>query len=132
MQRVLSTAGPPRPALAGIVGCLAPHERDLRRLVEARPDVRLAELQADLRQRGIVAGFSTIHNALRRHRKILERGRAGPSRYRRQAAALACLQRQIDLVRFVFLDETGAATNMARPCGRGLSDRRLVDLLSWR
>jgi hypothetical protein len=39
---------------------------------------------------------------------------------------------KIDLVRFVFLDETGAATNMARRGARGLSDRRLVDLLSRR
>jgi putative transposase len=46
---------------------LAPHEADLRRLVEATPDITLAELQAELRGRlGIVAGLSTIHNALRR------------------------------------------------------------------
>jgi putative transposase len=46
---------------------LAPHESDLRRLVEASPDITLAELQAALHKRiGIVAGRSTIHNALRR------------------------------------------------------------------
>ena len=46
------------------------------RLVESTPDITLAELQAELRGRlGIVAGLSTIHNALRRiglrHKKSL-------------------------------------------------------------
>jgi transposase len=46
---------------------LAPHESDLRRLVEATPDITLAELQAELERRlGIVAGLATIHNTLRR------------------------------------------------------------------
>jgi transposase len=43
---------------------LAPHEADLHRLVEATPGITLADLQAELlRQIGIVAGLSTIHNA---------------------------------------------------------------------
>jgi putative transposase len=75
MQRVRATGSPragplwrPSPAL------LAPHENDLRRLVEASADITLAELQAALHERiGIVAGGSTIHNALRqiglRHKK---------------------------------------------------------------
>jgi len=46
---------------------LAPHEADLRRLVEATPDITLAALQAELQRRvGISAGLSTLHNALRR------------------------------------------------------------------
>ena len=46
---------------------LAPHESDLRRLVEATPDITLAELQAELKRRcGVGAGLSTIHKALRR------------------------------------------------------------------
>jgi transposase len=40
-------------------------EADLRRLVEASPDMTLAEIQAELHERiGIVAGLSTIHNML--------------------------------------------------------------------
>jgi transposase len=35
-------------------------------------------------------------------------------------------QRYMDPARFVFLDETGTATNMARRYGRSLSQRRLV------
>jgi putative transposase len=46
---------------------LAPHEADLRRLVETTPDLTLVELQAALQRRcGLRAGLSTIHNALRR------------------------------------------------------------------
>jgi transposase len=46
---------------------LAPHAADLRRLVEATPDLTLAELQAELQRRcGVHAGLSTIHNALHR------------------------------------------------------------------
>ena len=45
----------------------APHAAELRRLVEATPDLTLAELQAELQRRcGVRAGLSTIHNALRR------------------------------------------------------------------
>ena len=68
MQRVRTTGsaaparygGPRRPLLA-------PHESDLRRLVEATPDITLAELQTELQRRlGVRAGLATIHNALRR------------------------------------------------------------------
>ena len=46
---------------------LGPHESKLRQLVEAHPDMTLAEVQAELHERtGIVAGLSTIHNALHR------------------------------------------------------------------
>ena len=68
MQRVRTT-GSAAPARYGghRRPVLAPYEGDLRRLIEARPDVTLAELQAELQRRlGIVAGLSTIHNALRR------------------------------------------------------------------
>jgi transposase len=68
MQRVRTT-GSPAPARFGghRRPLLAPYEADLRRLIEARPDITLVELQAALQRRvGIVAGLSTIHNALRR------------------------------------------------------------------
>ena len=68
MQRVRTT-GSAAPARFGghRRPLLGPHEADLARLVEATPDITLAELQAELQRRfGIVAGLSTIHNALRR------------------------------------------------------------------
>ena len=46
---------------------LEPHAADLRRLVEATPDLTLAEIQAELQRRlGVVTALSTIHYALRR------------------------------------------------------------------
>ena len=68
MQRVRTT-GSALPARFGghRRPLLAPHEHELRRLVEASPDSTLAELQAALERRcGVLAGLSTIHNALRR------------------------------------------------------------------
>ena len=68
MQRVRAT-GSPAPARFGghRRPLLAPHEADLERLVATTPDITLAELQAELERRlGVVAGLSTIHNALRR------------------------------------------------------------------
>jgi len=68
MQRVRAT-GSPAPARSGghRRPLLAPYEADLVRLVEAIPDITLAELQAELQRRfGIIAGLSTIHNTLRR------------------------------------------------------------------
>jgi transposase len=68
MQRVRAT-GSAAPDRSGGYRrpLLGPHESTLRRLVETKPDITLAELQAALHERiGIRAGLSTIHNALRR------------------------------------------------------------------
>jgi transposase len=68
MQRVRAT-GSAAPARSGGYRrpLLKPHEADLRRLVEATPDITLAELQAELQRRfGLVSALSTIHYALRR------------------------------------------------------------------
>jgi len=75
MQRVRAT-GSPAPARYGghRRPLLEPHEAELRTLVEATPDITLAELKAELERRfGVVAGLSTLHKALRwiglRHKK---------------------------------------------------------------
>jgi transposase len=68
MQRVRAT-GSAAPARYGghRRPLLAPYEADRKKLVEAKPDGTLAELQGKLQRRcGIVAGLSTIHNARRR------------------------------------------------------------------
>jgi transposase len=68
MQRVRAT-GSPAPARYGghRRPLLAPYEADLERLVEATPDITLAELQTEIKRCfGMVAGLSTIHNTLRR------------------------------------------------------------------
>jgi transposase len=133
MQRVRAT-GSAVPARYGghRRPVLQPHEAELRRLVEATPDLTLAELQAELQRRsGVRAGLSTIHNALRRiglrqkkkSLKAAEQDRPDVAGKRR---LWRTWQRYIDPARFVFLDEIGTATNMARRYGRSPADRRLV------
>jgi transposase len=68
MQRVRAT-GSAAPARFGghRRPLLEPHEAELRGLVEATPDITLVELRRELqRRRGVVAGLSTLHSALRR------------------------------------------------------------------
>jgi transposase len=77
MQRVRAT-GSAAPARFGghRRPLLAPYEADIRRLLEATPDITLAELQAALARRsGIVAGLSTIHKALCRFGLPLKKSR---------------------------------------------------------
>jgi transposase len=68
MQRVRATgSAAPAPYGGHRPRVLGPHEADLRRLVEATPDLTLAELQTELQRHcGVQAGLSTIHKALRR------------------------------------------------------------------
>jgi transposase len=48
---------------------LAPHQDLLRSLIEAKPEITLAEIQSELQARGIVVrALSTIHHALKRLR----------------------------------------------------------------
>jgi transposase len=68
MQRVRAT-GSPAPARYGghRRPLLQPYEADLKRVVEATPDLTLAELQAEVERRfGVAAGLSTLHKTLRR------------------------------------------------------------------
>ena len=63
---------------------LEPHQDLLRSLVDARSGITLAEIQAELRARGIVVqALSTIHLMLKRtgltHKKDPPGGRAGPA-----------------------------------------------------
>jgi transposase len=68
MQRVRAT-GSPAPARHGghRRPLLAAYEGEIAALVEATPDLTLAELQAEIERRcGLLAGLSTIHTTLRR------------------------------------------------------------------
>ena len=68
MQRVRATgSGAPDRYGGHRRPVLEPHETDLRRLVEGTARSTPAELLTELERRcGVRAGFSTIHNALRR------------------------------------------------------------------
>jgi transposase len=103
---------------------LEPHAADLRKLVEATPDLTLAELQGELQRRyGVRAGLSTIHNALRRiglrQKKSLRATEQGRPDVVGQHRRWRVWWRFMDPARFVFVDETGTATDMARRYGRG-------------
>jgi putative transposase len=68
MQRVRAT-GSPAPARYGghRRPLLQPYEAELKRVVEATPDITLAELQTEVERRfGVVAGLSTLHKTLHR------------------------------------------------------------------
>ena len=68
MQRLRAT-GSPAPARYGghRRPLLGADEAEIAALVEATPDLTLAELQAEIERRtGILAGLSTVHNTLRR------------------------------------------------------------------
>jgi transposase len=68
MQRVRATGSAAPDRYGGYRRpLLGPHESTLRRWVEAKPDITLAEVQTALHERiGLRAGLSTIHNTLRR------------------------------------------------------------------
>ena len=68
MQRVRATGSAAPDRYGGYRRpLLAPHESALRRLIAAKPDLTLAEVQAALHECiGIRAGLSTIHNTLHR------------------------------------------------------------------
>lgn len=69
MRRVRATGSSSAPARFGGYRrpVLAPHDALLRALVERKPDITLAEIQAELRQRvGVGVCLATIHSRLRR------------------------------------------------------------------
>ena len=77
LMRRFRQSGSPAPARYGghRHRILAPHEALVRRLLDAKADISLKEIQTELRQRGIVVGAtSTISRWLRRagltHKKI--------------------------------------------------------------
>jgi transposase len=112
---------------------LEPHQDLLRSLVEAKSGITLAEIQTELRTRGIeVQALSTIHLMLKRmdltHKKktlrAAEQDRPDVAQERRR---FRVWQRFMDASRFVFLDETGTATNMTRRYGRAPRGQRVID-----
>jgi hypothetical protein len=134
MQRVRQT-GSAKPARIGGYRkpILGEHAALLHELRTARPSITLAEIQDDAcvsaasgsarcRQSGACCAGSTCHT-----KKVLraaEQDRPDVALHRSQWRVW---QRFMDPERFVFLDETGAATNMVRRYGWGPRSERLVD-----
>src|SRR5215218_5354819 len=133
MQRVRQT-GSPAPAKTGGYRrpLLEKHADELQAIVASQAGITLREIKAALAARGIVVtALSTIADMLHRlglsHKKSLraaEQDRPDVARHRRRWRVW---QRYMDGERFVFLDETGANTNMVRRSGWGPKGERLVD-----
>jgi hypothetical protein len=91
----------------------------------AHRDITLVELQAELERRlGRAVGLSTIHNTLRRigvrHKK------EPPSRIGPTSRPSGGARGSGSPARFVFLDESGTATNLAWRYGRSPSGPGLI------
>jgi len=137
LMRRVRASGSPAPARFGghRRPMLEPHEALVRSMLEAKSDISLVEIQAELRRHGVVVGAtSTIGRWLRRagltHKKEPESGRAGPRGCGAGAAALAGVA-ALHGPEPVCLDETGTATNMTRRYGRCPRGARLVDATPW-
>ena len=112
---------------------LEPHAATVRALATVKGGTTLKKIRAGLNARGVeVKALSTIADMLHRlglsHKKRVlraaEQDRPDVARHR---ARWRVWQRFMDGERFVFLDETGAATNMTRLRGWGPRGERLVD-----
>src|SRR3954447_26658210 len=119
MQRVRQT-GSPAPAQIGghRPPILEPYADTLRALATSKPGITLKEMREALQARGIIVkALSTIADMLHRlglsHKKkslrAAEQDRPDVARHRRR---WRIWQRYMDAASFVFLDETGASTNM--------------------
>ncbi|WP_232480924.1 IS630 family transposase [Roseomonas sp. KE2513] len=111
---------------------LAGHEEFLQELTASRKGITLAEIRAALIERGVapvslMTIWSMLSGSSTRIKKTLrasEQDRPDVAEHRRHWRVW---QRYMDPERFVFLDETGAATNMVRRYGWGPRRERLVD-----
>jgi hypothetical protein len=66
-----------------------------------------------------------------RSKKVTPRRRAGAAGCRRGSPCVLCQQADLNPERLVFIDETGAATNMARRYGRCPRGQSLVAQVPW-
>ncbi|TPG37704.1 IS630 family transposase [Roseomonas nepalensis] len=111
---------------------LAGQEAFLQELTASRKGITLAEIRVALIERGVApVSLMTIWSMLKRRPvtqkkqlRAAEQDRPDVAAHRRHWRVW---QRYMDPERFVFLDETGAATNMVRRYGWGPRSERLVD-----
>jgi transposase len=138
LMRRFRQSGSPAPARFGghRRPILEPYEALVRALLDTKADISLGEIQAELRQHGIMIGAtSTISRWLRRagltQKKSLRAAEQDRPDVARERRHWRVWQRYMDPARFVFLDETGTSTNMVRRYGRCRRGERLVDATPW-
>ncbi|MFZ3225984.1 MAG: IS630 family transposase [Xanthobacteraceae bacterium] len=126
-----------RPSGGGPKPKLAPHDDALRARIAAEPDITLAELQAWLlTERKVEVSIGCLWNRLKVLKLPLKKSRSGAAEQDRPDVAQArdewrASQGELNPERLVFIDETGAATDMARRYGRCPRGQRLVSSVPW-
>ena len=111
---------------------LAPHDGAIRARVAAHPDATLEELQAWLaNEREVKVSIGCLWNRLKFLKLPLKKSRSEPpSRIGRMSPRHAqewrASQGELNPQSLVFIDETGAATDMARRYGRCPRGERLL------
>ena len=125
-----------RPSGGGPKPKLAPHDDALRARVAAEPDITLAELQAWLlAERKVNISIGSVEQAQvsqtpaqKKSERAAEQDRSDVAQARDEWRAS---QGELNPERLVFIDETGAATDMARRYGRCPRGQRLVSSVPW-
>ena len=123
-----------RPSGGGPKPKLAPHDDALRARVAAEPDITLAELQAWLlAERKVNVSIGCLWNRLKFLKLPLKKSRSEQDRSDVAQARdeWRASQGELNPERLVFIDETGAATDMARRYGRCPRGQRLVSSVPW-
>ena len=116
---------------------LALHDDALRERIAAEPDITLAELQAWLlAERKVKVSVGCLWNRLNFLKLSLKKSRSElPSRigqmWPKRVNEWRASQGKLNPERLVFIDETGAATDMARRYGRCPRGQRLVSGVPW-
>ena len=123
-----------RPSGGGPKPKLAPHDDALRARVATEPDITLAELQAWLlAERKVNVSIGCLWNRLKFLKLPLKKSRSEQDRSDVAQARdeWRASQGELNPERLVFIDETGAATDMARRYGRCPRGQRLVSSVPW-
>jgi len=103
--------------------------------IEAAPDLTIEELRDELREHGVIVGYGTVWRFFEREAitfkksvRAAEQERPDVAEARRQWKND---QTKLDPTKLVFVDETGASTQMARLYGRAKRGRRVVSAIPW-
>jgi transposase len=114
---------------------LLPYDEALRSRVATEPDITLGELQAWLlTEHAVKVSIGCLWKRLRHLGLALKKSHSGPPNRADVAKAREewrSDQAGLNPDRLVFIDETGASTNMARRYGRCPRGQRLVTSLPW-
>ena len=109
---------------------LAAHRDWLLALIAETPDLTLEEVRSRLRERDVSVSVGTVWRFFDRHGITFKKTAHAAEQERPDVRAAReiwrAAQPTLDPAKLVFLDETGAATNMARRRGRAPRGERLI------